>query len=76
MPTGYPSVPTTDLGARLRQRRIKARLSQEELAAKLNTQANRVSDWEIGKHVPTLPLLQRMAVVYRTSVSRLLKGVM
>jgi len=53
-----------------------AGLTQEELAARLDTQANRVSDWEIGKHTPTLPLLQRYAAVYRTSVSRLLKGVM
>jgi len=76
MPTGYPRAPLTDLGVRLRERRIKARLSQEELAIRLNTQANRVSDWEIGKHPPPLPLLQRMAAVYRTSVSNLLKGVM
>ena len=76
MPKGTPSVPATVLGERLRDKRMKARLTQAELAEELGTQANRVSDWELGWHVPTLPLLERIAAVYGLTVSGLLRGVM
>lgn len=78
MPTGFVSTPTTALGERLREIRITAGLTQPELAEHLGYRsgANRVSDWEIGKHIPSLPLLERIAGVYGITVSELLQGVM
>ena len=76
MPKGTVSTPVTALGVRLRNKRVKARLSQAQLAEILGTQSNRISDWELGGHVPTLPLLERIAGVYGMTVSGLLRGVM
>lgn len=76
MPTGTVSTPTTPLGARLRELRVKAGWTQQELASRLGTQANRISDWEIGNHIPTLALLERIAGVYKITVASLLRGVM
>ena len=76
MPKGTVSEPTTALGARLREKRLKARLSQNDLAEMLGTQCNRISDWELGSHIPTLPLLERIAGAYDMTVSGLLRGVM
>jgi transcriptional regulator with XRE-family HTH domain len=76
MPKGTPSAPVTDLGMRLRDERVEAGLTQADLAEILGTQPNRISDWELGRHVPTLPLLERIAGVYDITVSRLLRGVM
>ena len=76
MPAGVVSTPTTALGARLRDLRLAAELSQWDMAHKLKTQANRVSDWEIGKHEPTLPVLKRIATAHNMTVAQLLEGVM
>jgi putative transcriptional regulator len=76
MPAGTVSTPKTALGARLRELRLGQEWSQRDLAELLNTKTNRISDWEIGKHEPTLPLLQRIAAVYDLTVAQLLKGVM
>lgn len=76
MPTGTVSTPTTALGARLRELRTEAGWSQWDLATQLQTRANRISDWETGRHEPTLPLLKRIAEVYETTVADLLDGVM
>ena len=82
MPTGYVSEPTTELGARLRELRTRPRkgypngLSQWEFAIELGTQANRIGDWELGKHIPSLPLLKKIAEVHGLTVSGLLRGVM
>lgn len=76
MPTGTVSVPDTLLGARLRDLRTERGYSQVTLALLLNTQANRVSNWETGHVVPKLELLQRIAAVYNITVSELLADVM
>jgi len=75
---GMPAdrTPKTALGARLRDLRLSQEWTQRDLAELLSTQTNRISDWEIGKHEPTLPLLQRIAAVYDLTVAQLLKGVM
>ena len=64
MPTGAVSLPPPMLAARLRDLRTKAGLTQWEVATMLNTQANRVSDWETGRYEPSLPVLKRFAEVY------------
>lgn len=46
------------------------------MAARMSTRPNRVSDWEVGRHAPTLALLQRIATAYGLTVAQLLDGVM
>ena len=76
MPTGTLSIPSTTLGARLRDLRTKAGLTQWEVATMLKTRANRISDWETGRYEPSLPVLKRFAEVYGMTVSGLLQRVM
>ena len=64
MPSGTVSVPATALGARLPELRLKHKLSQFDLALKLGTRPNRVSDWETGRHDPSLMMLTRIAGLY------------
>jgi transcriptional regulator with XRE-family HTH domain len=76
MPSGITSPTTTMLGARIRRLRIELNYTQQELADEVGTQANRISDWEIGKHEPQLPQLRRLAAFYEITVADLLDGVM
>lgn len=76
MPTGTISVPSTALGARLRDLRMRRKWTQTQVAAALGTGANRVSDWETGRFEPTLAVLQRFAEIYGMTVSGLLREVM
>ena len=48
-------------GARLRQYRVMAGLTQAELAALAGTTQDYVSDLERGKHFPNVKLLVRLA---------------
>jgi transcriptional regulator with XRE-family HTH domain len=76
MPAGNPSIPLTALGVRLRDLRIRAGLTQCEMAGAMNTGANRISDWETGRYEPTLPVLKRYAEVYGMTVSGILQRIM
>jgi transcriptional regulator with XRE-family HTH domain len=76
MPTGTPSIPATALGARLRDLRTRAGLTQWEMANEMKTRANRISDWETGRYEPSLPVLKRFAEVYGMTVSGLLQRIM
>ena len=76
MPTGVLSVPTTALGARLRQLRKRSKWTQTQMAVKMGTRANRISDWETGRFEPSLPVLKRYAELFGITVADLLGGVM
>ena len=74
-----PLTPTTPLGARLRQLRERAGLNQQAMAQRIGYPAagsGRVSDWELGYHVPTLDNLARYARVFDMTVAQLLEGVL
>lgn len=62
--SGRPGDPPTPLARRLRELRL------------LGTAANRVSDWELGVHQPTLTMLTRYAAALDTTVSKILEGVL
>ncbi len=70
--------PTTALGARLRGLRLEAGLNQAQMAVLVGYKSggNRVSDWERGYHLPTLPILHRYANAFNITVSELLAGVL
>jgi len=76
MPTGTPSIPTTALGARLRDWRNEYGWTQWELAVMLNTRANRISDWETGRYEPSVPVLKKFAKAFGITVADLLEGIM
>jgi DNA-binding XRE family transcriptional regulator len=66
------------LGQRLRDLRLAKGLDQSEVAAALGYKRSnaRVSDHELGHHLPTLSLLRRYADVFGITVAELLDGVM
>lgn len=47
-------------GRRMQEFRISQGLTQEQLAAKVNTGQNTISDWENGKKIPSMLLLFRL----------------
>jgi DNA-binding XRE family transcriptional regulator len=71
--------PTTALGVRLRELRTRAGFTQAQMAKLVGYGPNcggRVSDWELGHHLPTLPILHRYASGFAMTVSELLDGVL
>lgn len=60
------------LGEKLRELRISRKLSQKELADKIGTHKNAISNYESGKRVPPADTLQNMAVFFQVSVDYLL----
>jgi transcriptional regulator with XRE-family HTH domain len=52
---------TSDIGAAIVSARTAARLSQQELAAKLKTSRSNVIRLEIGRSIPSTTTLQRIA---------------
>ena len=63
---------TTDLDMRLKNARIKKRLSQSDVANKLNISRQAVSRWENGKSVPDADNLALLSQLYGVSLDELL----
>ena len=61
-------------GAVIRALREKAKLTQAQLAEKLNVSDKAVSKWETGRGYPDVTLLEPLAAVFRVSVAELLSG--
>lgn len=61
-------------GAVIRQLRDKNRLTQAELAQKLNVSDKTVSKWETAKGYPDISLLEPIAKIFGISVSELISG--
>ena len=61
-------------GAVIKALREKAKLTQAQLAEKLNVSDKVVSKWETGRGYPDVTLLEPLAAVFRVSVAELLSG--
>ena len=61
-------------GAVIKALREKAKLTQAQLAEKLNVSDKAVSKWETGRGYPDVTLLEPLAAVFRVSVAELLSG--
>lgn len=61
-------------GAVIKQLREKNKLTQAELADKLNVSDKTVSKWETAKGYPDITLLEPIAKVFRISVTELISG--
>lgn len=62
-------------GAVLRDRRLRARLSQEELGHRANTSQGYVSLVENGERSPSIVMVELFAQALGTSMSALLRSV-
>ncbi len=74
--SGYLAEPQTPLARRLRHLREHQGWTRAEMAARLGSQPNRVTDWEIGLNTPTLATLTRYALLFDMTVAEILDGVM
>lgn len=61
-------------GAVIKALREKNRLTQAELALKLNVSDKTISKWETAKGYPDITLLEPIAEAFRVSVTELLSG--
>ena len=61
-------------GAVIKQLREKNRLTQAELAQKLNISDKTVSKWETAKGYPDISLLEPIAKIFGISISELISG--
>lgn len=53
--------------------RMKAGLTQVELAKKMNVDQTTISNWESGKHIPMRKLHRKLAKILNCTVDDLLK---
>lgn len=54
-------------GERLKQARIKAKYSQEEIAEIINTSRSNISKYECEKLEPNIETLRQLCILYRVS---------
>ena len=62
----------TDFARNLKQARLNAKLTQEQLAEKLHVTRQSVSGWELGRTEPDFETAGRLAEIFGTNVSSLL----
>ena len=63
-----------DIGQRIKAKRTKLGITQEELAAKLNVTYQAVSNWEQDKSLPGIDNLPRLSAALDESIDYLLTG--
>ena len=61
-------------GAVIKELREKHKLTQSELADKLNVSDKTISKWETGKGYPDITLLEPIAEAFGVSVTELISG--
>ena len=63
-----------DIGTKIKQARISANLTQEDIAEKLGVSRQTISSWENGKSYPDVTSLFTLSDVYNVTVDFLAKG--
>lgn len=63
-----------NLGDAIRNARQQCGMTQEELAAKLDTTKSAISKYELGKREPSLEQLRKIAIAIGVTVSDLVDG--
>jgi len=63
------------IGLRLKQARLAAKLTQQDVASDFLCTRQAVSSWESGKTMPSLLEFRQMATLYAVSTDKLLYGV-
>ena len=62
------------IGAFIQERRIDAKITQEELAKKMHVSLATNDKWEKGKVLPDIKKLEKLAIVLGTSIVEMLSG--
>ncbi len=60
-----------DIGAKIRQLRLAASMTQEQLAARLGLSAQAVSKWEQGINMPDILALPQLSVIFGITIDEL-----
>lgn len=63
-----------ELAGNLKRKREECRLSQDDVASKLNISRQSISKWETGKCYPDLDNLILLSDLYKISLDELIKG--
>ena len=63
-----------DVGSKIKQARLDAKLTQEYAAQELGVSRQTISNWENGKTYPDIVSVIRMSELYQVSLDHLLKG--
>ena len=63
-----------DFGKQIRQIRKDAKLTQEQMAAKLNVSRQAVSNWENNKNLPDLEMIITISRVFGLSLDQLMES--
>lgn len=61
------------IGDKLKQERLKRKLTQENVASILNVSRQTISNWEVGRNYPDLESLVALSDLYNFSLDKLLK---
>lgn len=59
---------------KLKEKRDELKLSQEELATKLNISRQSISKWERGQSYPSIETLLKLSDIFQITLDELLKG--
>ena len=62
------------IGAFIKELRKEKRLTQEQLAEKLNVSGRTVSRWETGTNMPDISLLTELAEFFDVSIPEIIDG--
>ena len=62
------------IGVFIKERRIDAKITQEELAKKMHVSSTTIDKWEKGKVLPDIKKLEKLAIVLGTSIVEMLSG--
>lgn len=62
------------LGEKLKEQRLALGLTQQEVADQLHVSRQTVSNWEVGRNFPDIPMILSISDYYQISLDDLLKG--
>ena len=62
------------LGEKLKAQRLSLGLTQQEVAEHLHVSRQTVSNWEVGRNFPDIPMIISISDYYHISLDELLKG--
>lgn len=62
------------IGAFIQEKRLDAKMTQEELASKLYVSNKTISKWETGKGIPSVEMLEPLARILSVTIAEILSG--
>jgi transcriptional regulator with XRE-family HTH domain len=69
-----PLVSSAEVGRRLAALRVSLDLNQSDVARRLKTSANKISQWEAGKFLPSLPAAISLCAEFGITLDWLYRG--